>query len=87
MLPNKLINTAPLASMGPARAEDFWAKALGPNPKDGAPLKAVAKEFDYCHAIAQPEYGVPIPRCLQELHDEMMSDVTEKVWKGLGAGG
>ncbi len=90
---NHLINGLPddhPAAEGDAKK--LWAKIIGDAPtansSDG--LKYSSKELKFCESISidvgrSGIKGAGIRSCLESVHDEFISDTTEKVWNKLNA--
>lgn len=75
-------------------AKKLWAKTIGAAPAEnaGKGIKYVSKELRFCETISIDKdhpggVGSGFRSCLESVHDEIMQDKSEVVWKLLKAGG
>ncbi|MDP6427265.1 MAG: hypothetical protein QGH73_10560 [Rhodospirillales bacterium] len=69
-------------------ADALWQKTVGaaPGPNSSAGIKQARRFFNQCHRDGEGD-GYMLGMCLQNVHDLNALPLTERVWKGLGAGG
>ena len=92
---NTLINALPMSRPASAEAyQKIWDRAVGAVPPGKGAAEAVRymkREYRDCRYIAELDNGHPGPgtsvrSCLGGVHDELMHELTAKVWKAVGAG-
>ena len=90
---NRLINGLPddrRAAEGDAKI--LWAKVIGDAPpaKPGKGLEYISKELRFCETISSDKehpggVGSGFRSCLESVHDDIIQDKTEAVWKLLAS--
>jgi hypothetical protein len=85
---NQLVNANyPADYQAKVDVDALWTKAVGAKPgPDAAPgVKRAAAALAHCAVNYGGNSGL-VSECMGEVHDTLMSETTERVWKGLAAG-
>ncbi len=79
---SRLISALPPGRTTPARRKGLWREVMGDAPSQSldAGHRLAQRDFRYCKRWADTGRGYGLRDCLQEMHDNTATGITQKAW-------